>query len=104
MQINLTPIIEAIISLLAALVVYKLIPWIQSKTTESQQRVIYGAVKVAVFAAEQIIGSGNGQAKMEYARKWLQDRGFDIDVDEIEAVLYEEINQYKAPPPDAKEE
>ena len=32
MNINLTPIIQAIIALLAALITYKLIPWIKANS------------------------------------------------------------------------
>ena len=54
--IDLTPIFQAIIALLAALVTYKLIPWIKSKTTESQQKNMRALVKVLVYAAEQLYG------------------------------------------------
>ena len=33
MNINLTPILEALIGLLAALITYRLIPWIRARTT-----------------------------------------------------------------------
>ena len=63
MKIDLTAIIQAIIALCAALITYKLIPWIKSKTTEQQQANLAAAAKIAVYAAEQIFGGNKGQEK-----------------------------------------
>ena len=94
MNIDLTTIINAIIALLAALVTYRLIPWIKAKTTNEQQAYIRALVKAGVFAAEQIYNTeGMGRQKMEYVKKWLQGHGLDIDVAEIEAAVSEYINK-----------
>ena len=94
MNINLTPIIQAIIGLLAALITYRLIPWIRAKTTNEQQVYIRALVKAGVYAAEQIYsGENRGHEKMEYVRKYLQSRGFEISVTEIEAAVSEYINK-----------
>ena len=92
MNINLTPIIQAIIALLAALVTYRLIPWIKARTTAAQQDNIRAAVKVFVFAAEQLYGAGRGKEKMQYVCDRMREQGFDVDVDEIEAAVGEYIN------------
>ena len=96
--IDLTPIFQAFIALLAALVTYKLIPWIKSKTTESQQKNMRALVKVLVYAAEQLYGAGNGAEKLQYVRDELNRRGFDVDFDEIEAAVGEYLNN--GVPPD----
>ena len=90
--INLTPIIQAILALLAALVTYRLIPWIKARTTAAQQGNIRAAVRVFVFAAEQLYGAGKGKEKMQYVCDRLREQGFDVDVDEIEAAVGEYIN------------
>lgn len=91
-MINLTPIIQALIGLLAALITYRLIPWIKAKTSNEQQAAFRALVKVLVFAAEQIYGAGKGHEKMEYVKKHLEYAGFSIDVAEIEAAVGEYIN------------
>lgn len=91
-MINLTPIIQALIGLLAALVTYRLIPWIKARTTSEQQAQIRAAVRIAVFAAEQLFGAGNGEAKLEYAIKWLEDQGYHVSRAEIEAAVSEYFN------------
>ena len=95
MTINLTDIICALITLLAAIVSYKLIPWIKSKTTETQQSNLRALVKVLVFAAEQLYGAGHGHDKLEYVRRKLLEHGFDVDVAEIEAAVAEYLNYWR---------
>lgn len=91
-MIDLTPIFQAIIALLAALVTYKLIPWIRSKTNQNQQEMMRAMVKTFVFAAEQIYGAGKGKEKLEYVKNALQEAGFDVNLDEIEAAVGQYLN------------
>ena len=78
-MIDLTPVFQAIIALLAALVTYRLIPWIQSKTNKNQQEALITAARIAVLAAEQVFGSGRGKEKFNYALAALKAAGFNID-------------------------
>ncbi len=93
-MIDLTPIINAIIALLGAIITVKVIPLIKAKTTNEQQAKLRAVVKTLVFAAEQIYGAGEGYSKMIYVKNGLRKRGFDIDVDEIEAAVGEYINNF----------
>lgn len=90
-NIDLTPIFEAIIALLAALVTYKIIPLIKSKTTAEQQAALNIAAKTLVFAAEQIYGEGKGAEKFDFVVMELQKRGFTADPAIIEAAVRENI-------------
>ena len=98
MNINLTPIIQAFIALLAALVTYRLIPWIKSKTTESQQTNLRSFIKVLIYAAEQMYGPGNGKEKLSYVVDALKEAGYDVNLDEIEAAVAEYLNWDKFDP------
>ncbi len=60
MQIDLTPIIQALIGLLAALITWKLVPWIQARTTKEQRANMRAMVRVLVYAAEQLYGACRG--------------------------------------------
>lgn len=84
-MIDLTPILQAVIALLAAMVTYKLIPWIKAKTTAEQQALLSAAVKTLVYAAEQIYGAGKGEEKLKYVIDELNKRGFSVDRASIEA-------------------
>lgn len=92
MNIDLTPIVQAVIALLAALIVYKLIPWIKSKTTGQQQANLAAIVKMLVFAAEQLYGANQGKEKLEYVKAKLAERGYDIDIEQIESAVAQYIN------------
>ena len=77
--IDLTPLFQAIIALLAALITSRVIPYIKSRTTRQQQENLQAAVKIAVYAAEQIFGGGQGAEKLRYVRERLNEAGFDVD-------------------------
>lgn len=91
MNIDLTPIIQAVIALIAALVTTKLIPWIKTKTTNEQQTFMLATIKTLVFAAEQLYGAGEGEAKLDYVETQLKEKGYTVDRAQIEAVIKENI-------------
>ena len=86
-MIDLTPILEALLGLLAAIITAKVIPWIKAKTTNEQQIKIEAAVRTAVFAAEQIYGAGRGSEKLSYAVNYMRNHGYEVDLDQIEAAV-----------------
>lgn len=98
-MIDLTDIIQAVIALIVALITYKVIPWIKAKTTESQQAMLMATVRTLVYAAEQLYGAGKGDEKLAYVKQKLEEKGFDVDIDAIEAAVKEvtiEITKEKA--------
>ena len=88
-SIDLTPLFQALIGVLAALVTYKFVPWIQARTTAQQQDMLRAAVSVAVYAAEQLYGAGKGKEKLTYVIGQLAKKGYRVDKDEIEAAVRE---------------
>lgn len=90
-MIDLTPIINAIIGLLAMLVTYKLIPWIKANTTAKQQETLLATYRVLIFAAEQLYGAGHGPEKLDYVVAELDKRGMNVDIAAIEAVIKEHL-------------
>jgi len=87
--IDLTPLFQAVIAFLAALVSYKLIPWIHARTTAQQQEMLRAAVAVTVYAAEQLYSAGSGKDKLMYVKGQLAKKGYRVDIDEIEAAVRE---------------
>lgn len=79
LNIDLTPLFQAVIALLAALITARLIPWIKSKTNANQQESLITAARIAVLAAEQVFGSGQGREKLRYALDALKKAGFNLD-------------------------
>ena len=86
-DIDLTPLFQAVIAFLAALVSYKMVPWIQARTTAQQQEMLRAAVSVTVYAAEQLYGAGAGKEKLMYVKGQLARKGYHVDIDEIEAAV-----------------
>lgn len=90
---NITPILNAIIELLAALVMCLLIPWIRAHTTNEQQATVRALIRSGVYAAEQLYqGEGRGADKLEYVVKYLADNGYEVNRAEIEAAVSKYIN------------
>lgn len=89
MTIDLTPIFQAVIALLAALITTKLIPWIKARTTEQQQTLLQSTIRILVYAAEQLYGAGGGAEKLSYVKAELKTRGYDVDIASIEAAVRE---------------
>lgn len=88
MTFDITPIVEAVVAIVCAVVTCVLIPYIKSKTTAQQQAEINAWVKIAVSAAEQIFtGSGRGEEKKAYVVKWLRDHGVTVDTENLDAMI-----------------
>ena len=88
MTFDITPIVEAVVAVVCAVVTCVLIPYIKSKTTAEQQKEINAWVKIAVSAAEQIFtGSGRGEEKKEYVINWLREHGITVDEAKLDALI-----------------
>lgn len=91
---DITPIIEAIVTLLVAVISAFVIPYIKSKTTAAQQAEIEAWVKIAVTAAEQIYtGSGRGDEKKAYVIEWLNARNLKVDETKLDALIESAVYQ-----------
>ena len=85
---DITIIIEAVFTLIAAVITAIVIPYIKSRTTAQQQSQISAWVKIAVTAAEQLYkGSGRGAEKKAYALDWLHEHGVTVDESKLDAMI-----------------
>lgn len=99
--VDLTPILEGIISLVIAvfsiIVIPKFKAWLNTKLTASQIEVVKTIIKALVDAAEQIYTNTNksGVSKkkyvMELAKTKLAELGYSINDKEIEAYLEQAV-------------
>lgn len=94
-NIDLTPVIEALIALFSAIVTLFILPklkeFISEKLSSEQREALRQWVKVAVAAAEQLYGSKTGQQKKEYVISFLLSKGIVFDVDEVTAMVESEV-------------
>lgn len=98
-NIDLTPIIKALVMLIAGLITYKLLPWIKARATTEQLEAMETATTILVFAAEQMYGAGKGAEKLDYVVKELEKRGFTADRAAIEATVKANIEELHKPKP-----
>ena len=93
-MIDITPIVNAVIALIAAAVSVFLIPWIKSKTTDAQRKELVEWVKIGVAAAEQLYkGQGRGEEKKQYVLDFLKQKGFTVDEESINAAIEAAVSQ-----------
>ena len=102
--IDLTPILQLVIMLLSAIVTAFVIPWIKSKANAQQWETLVNITRTAVFAAEQVYGSGWGRDKMRYAEEYIKRKGYTVDVDLIEATVRQSFPHWENPIEDTKAE
>lgn len=87
-MIDLTPVVNAIIALIAAAISVFLIPWIKEKIEAEKLEQIMGWVTIAVEAAEQIYReSGMGAKKKAYVLDFLAKKGCTLDADSVDAMI-----------------
>ena len=85
--INITPILEAIISVSTIIIMRYVIPWLSAKVGQSRLEKLWEYAEMAVTAAEQIYGSGKGDEKAEYVRRYLADHGFSVSNGDVQSAL-----------------
>ena len=84
MQIDLTQIILAIITLIFGILMRYVIPQAKSKLNTDQMELLRIAVKTAVYAAEQMYNSNQGQEKLAYVVDLLHKQGYILDPKQVE--------------------
>lgn len=86
-MIDLTPIINAFIALLAAIAVRHAVPWVISKTDEQDRADLVKWAEIAVSAAQQIYHQFDGETRKAYALEVMAEHGFDVCSKEVDAAI-----------------
>lgn len=95
-MIDLTGIVSAIIALAAALITSFLIPLIKTKIDAGKLEKVQFWVTIAVEAAEQVFSqSGMGDEKKEFVLEFLSEKGFSLDVMEVDALIEAAVHDLK---------
>lgn len=94
MQINLTQIILAVITLVGTILTSFVIPLLKAKLdvehsnlSQTQADLFRLAVTTAVTAAEQLYKSEEGQQKKAYVLNLLKQQGYEVDSPAIDAAI-----------------
>lgn len=100
MSIDLTPIVNAVITLVALLITTFLIPWLKAKAGAEKFAEIEKWTKIAVNAAEMIYKeSGMGATKKEYVVNYLKAKGYTLDMDTVETLIEAAVLELKQKEP-----
>ena len=104
-NIDITPIIEAVIGLIITIISVIVIPkfkiWISNNLSEKQIEIAKIIIQSAVQAAEQIYarsekaGSSKKKFVMEYAKSKLAEMGLTINEKELEVYLEQAVLELK---------
>lgn len=86
-MINLTPLFQAIIALLCAVITPRLVRWLNAKLDAADREELQFWTKLAVAAAEQLFKRSEADLKKQYVFDFLNERGFTIDFDEIDKAI-----------------
>ncbi len=87
-MIDITPIANAIIALIAAVITAFVIPYIKEKIGAEKLKKVQAWVNIAVEAAEQLYeGSGRGAAKKAYVVEFLSAKGYTLDPDSLDNLI-----------------
>lgn len=91
-----TKILEAIITLLVAVITAFVIPYIKSKLSENELAEIIKWVQIAVQAAEMIYNeSGMGKEKKKYVETFLTEHNIKVDIEQLDALIESAVLELK---------
>lgn len=86
-MIDLTPLINAAIAVMATAATVFLIPWLKRKTNEQDRAELLAWAEIAVAAAQQLYHHLDGADRKVYVLEFLQGKGYDVDSLEVDAAI-----------------
>lgn len=90
-MIDLTPVLQAVVSLSATVITVIFIPYIKSKVSAQKQEQLQLWAKIGVAAAEQVYAAGSGEQKKRYVLNFLESQGFKVDANTLSTLIESEV-------------
>ena len=84
---NVTEIVQALITLLAALISAVVVPWIKGKVGEQNMNDFLRWVEIGVAAAEQLYRGADPRWKKDYVVTFLNSKGFTMNEEELDNAI-----------------
>ncbi len=95
MKIDLTPLIQALISVAAALITAYLVPYIKSHTDINKRQLVLSIVETAVKWVEQVYWEEEGEDKFELALERIEEEldlhHISVDTKSLVAMIEEAV-------------
>ena len=82
-MVDITPIVNAVIALLAAVISAVVIPWLHAKIDVTETTQFLRWVEIAVAAAEQLYHTADGEAKKRFVLDYLEKKGYELDARDV---------------------
>ena len=96
-MIDLTPVLQALVALIATIITALIIPYIKSKTDTEQLERMKTWVALTVKAAEQIFQEqGSGELKKAYVRERLEIFGVQPCEKTVDTLIESAVNTLKS--------
>ena len=86
-MIDLTPVFNAAIALVAVLLTTFLVPWIKTKLNKEQTDSLLMWAEIAAAAAQQLYWDMDGETRKQHALALLAEKGFDVNSAEVQNAL-----------------
>lgn len=86
-MIDLTPLINAAIAVVATAATVFLIPWLKRKTNEQDRAELLAWAEIAVAAAQQLYHHLDGEDRKAYVLDFLEGKGYDVNSMEVDAAI-----------------
>ena len=92
-------ILKVVVSVCSALITVYLIPYIYTLKEDRRYASLVAMVEVAVKAAEQTIGTGQGALKksevIDFVSKWMNENGVKITEEQLSQIIESAVYQLK---------
>ena len=92
-------ILKVVVSVCSALITVYLIPYIYTLKEDRRYASLVAMVEVAVKAAEQTIGKGQGEFKksevIDFVSKWMNENGVKITEEQLSQIIESAVYQLK---------
>lgn len=85
--IDITPIANALVALVAAVMSAVVLPWVKKKHDAEDLIEFLRWVEIGVGAAEQLFNPSDGVKKKAYVVNYLEAKGYTLDVDDLENAI-----------------
>ena len=91
-MIDLTSLLQALITLAAAIITSVLVPYLREKYGAERLKTVKVWARAAAAAAEELYsGGGMGAEKLDYVLGFLESKGFSYDSDELRSIIEGEL-------------
>ena len=92
MNIDLTAVLCALITLIGAVLLRYCIPLLTSRLDQQKLSRLTEWIHVAVRAAEMLFSTSQGQQKKQYVLEFLRNKGYTVNTSEVVGVIDQTIN------------